>query len=405
MSDFRNKIFLTLFLILSLCVLGFVVLFNIQNYLQYKNDIQSNLNREVSRHDEKPFSDFDSGFDKQNFSNVKFMDEIVYTVLLDDNNNIKGVINHSNYDITDNKIKDIAAKILNNKGVKDIYVGFLYTADYSYAYNSGNSLVLVDNEKTKRHLLNFLFLSIFIFVFLLIVIYFIAKGITNKITKPVNDAFERQKQFVADASHELKTPLSVIIASAEAFESNPKEIKWLNNVKMEADRMSLLITNLLDLASLEGATCELKFKNLSKVITLSILTFEGKAYENGIKLDYDIEDNIMFNINEDSIKQLVEILLDNAIKYSLKNKVINVSLKKINNNIILSVSNEGVAIKKSEEEKIFERFYRADISRNRKDNRYGLGLAIAKNIVLNHGGVISASSNNGLTTFKVVFKK
>ena len=111
------------------------------------------------------------------------------------------------------------------------------------------------------------------------------------------------------------------------------------------------------------------------------------------------------NMDENSIKQLIEILLDNAIKHSYKKSTINVSLKEEKGVIELKIENNGEEIPKGEEEKIFERFYRVDKSRNRKENRYGLGLAIAKNIVLMHNGKINASSQNGTTTFKVLFKK
>lgn len=106
-----------------------------------------------------------------------------------------------------------------------------------------------------------------------------------------------------------------------------------------------------------------------------------------------------------SIKQLIEILLDNAIKHAEKGSIINVNLLEESNNITILVKNKGEEIPKGEEEKIFERFYRIDKSRNRNDNRYGLGLAIAKNIVTNHNGKISAFSKDGITTFKILFKR
>ena len=111
------------------------------------------------------------------------------------------------------------------------------------------------------------------------------------------------------------------------------------------------------------------------------------------------------SFDENSIRQLIEILLDNAIKHSKPKETVNLSLSSSSNNIILSVTNTGEEIPKGEEEKIFERFYRVDKSRNRKENRYGLGLAIAKNIVKNHHGEITASSKDNTTTFKVLFKK
>lgn len=169
--------------------------------------------------------------------------------------------------------------------------------------------------------------------------------------------------------------------------------------------MNLLITDLLELAKTEQKVIDLKEGDLSKTVELSTLTFEGKAFESNIKIDYDITSNIKMKMSENNIKQLVEILLDNAIKHSESGSTINISLKENNNQIELLVKNKGEAIPKDEEEKIFERFYRVDKSRNRDSNRYGLGLAIAKNIVLNHGGKISASSMNHITTFKVLFKK
>ena len=168
--------------------------------------------------------------------------------------------------------------------------------------------------------------------------------------------------------------------------------------------MNNLIIDLLDLAKTENGNIELIQGNLSKVVELSALTFEGIAFEKNIKYDCHISDNLNIKMNENMIKQVMEILLDNAIKHSKENGKIEVTLKE-SNNIELSVSNMGEPIPKGEEEKIFDRFYRADKSRNRNDNRYGLGLAIAKNIVNLHNGTIKAYSKNGKTIFQIIFKK
>ncbi len=211
---------------------------------------------------------------------------------------------------------------------------------------------------------------------------------------------------LADASHELKTPLSVIMASSEALESNTKETKWLTNIKTEAERMNDLIIELLELAKSEGKNNVTYTEgNLSKTVELSLLTFEGIAYEKKIKIDYDIKDNIKMLMNENNIKELVEILLDNAIKHSKENGKIKVILTENSKIIELTVTNEGEGIPSGEEEKIFERFYRSDKSRDRSNSRFGLGLAIAKNIVTNHGRIVTAKSSEGQTTFKVLFKK
>lgn len=138
---------------------------------------------------------------------------------------------------------------------------------------------------------------------------------------------------------------------------------------------------------------------------LAVLTFDAKAYECDIKLESKIDSNIKFNFDTYSINELVEILIDNALKHADKKSTIVVNLKEQGNNILLSVTDTGDVILKGEEEKIFERFYRLDKSRIRKENRYGLGLAIAKNIVLSHNGKISVESVGKVTTFKVLFKK
>ena len=407
MNKLRKKLFYTIFSILTLSVLSFIVIFNIQNYIEQKNRIDNSLNmatgnKQPHNYEEPPMKP--NNYQNEIDENIKFMDFTIYTVLLEQNDEIKDIINHSNNQLSNDNIKEIAIKILNSKK-EEKHIGFLYIDDYSYYYNSANSLVILDNNNVKSSLILSLEVSILLFILLEIIIFVISKLITNWIIKPVLESFLKQKTFIADASHELKTPLSVIIASSEALEDSGEK-KWLNNIKNEANRMNLLITNLLELAATENVeTFKFEEVNLSKIIELSVLTFEGKAFENNIKLNYDINDNIILRVDESSMKQLVEILLDNAIKHSYKNETINISLKETNNNIELLVQNKGDEIPKDEEEKIFERFYRIDKSRNRKENRYGLGLAIAKNIVVNHNGKISASSLNNITTFKVLLKK
>lgn len=403
-----KKIFYTLVLILTISILSVVSIFNIQNYLEQKNSINNSLNVSLNKRDRKiPPAKIKERSDIDNVENrnVKFMDSVIYTVLLDDNDNILDVINHSNNGVSNEKISELSIKILKDKKIKTRYIGCLYLSDYSYSYLKGDTLVIFDNSKIKKYLQLSLEMSILIFSILELLIIIGSKYLTTWLIKPVKESFDKQKQFIADASHELKTPLSVIVASSEAIDIDEKNSKWLKNIEYETNRMNLLISKLLSLAKSEQRKkVRLVNNNLTKIVELSLLTFEGRVYEKNIKLNYDIEDNIFMLMDEDSIKELVEILLDNAIKHSKKNGTINLYLKK-DGQIILLVENEGEAIPKGEEEKIFERFYRVDKARSGKDNRYGLGLAIAKNIVLLHKGKIKASSMDGITTFQVTFKK
>ena len=392
MNKLRNKIFYTIFGILTIALLSFLLTFNIRNYGEQKDIIKRSINFNGMR------APGDANRD------VRFMDAYIVTIRLDQNDNIIEVINHTNEDIDNTKIEEIANSILKSGDLEKEHIGSLYFEKYSYSYHKGSRLVIIDNFYVQRNLNEVIKNSLIFFITLELIFIIIAKLISNWISRPVEEAFSKQKDFIADASHELKTPLSVITASAEALEKSPKEKKWLANIKNEAERMNNLIIDLLDLAKTENGNIELSNGNLSKSVELAVLTFEGRAFEKNIKLDYHIMDNIYMKMNENSIKQVVEILLDNAIKHSKEKGKVEVNLKETNN-IELIVSNLGDPIPKEEEEKIFDRFYRVDKSRNRNDNRYGLGLAIAKNIITIHNGTIKAFSKNGKTTFQIIFKK
>lgn len=413
MEKLKKKVFSVIFIILTIFLISILGIFNYQNYSQRASDVKSNLmrmnNRENGPNNENvPPKKSDENLlqTKNNENQQIFMDSTVYTILLDENLKIKDVINHTTEEISNDQIKEIAENILKNKGEENIKIGNLYIDNYSYSLSNDNtSLVIIDNTNTKERLMQTLKTSIMIFIILEIVIVISSKLITNWIIKPVVETFNKQKQFIADASHELKTPLAVIMASSEALENEPEEKKWLENIKSESERMNNLISNLLELARTEsGIKEQYSNENLSKLVEKSVLTFESLSYEKNIKLDYNISENINFVCNGDQIKQVVGILMDNAIKHSSKDGEIKVELKKEKNYIVLTVGNKGQEIPKEQRDKIFERFYRGDASRNRNDNRYGLGLAIAKNIVQNHNGSISVDFENGYNIFKIIFK-
>ena len=392
MNNLGQKIFHLLIIILTTFLSSIFIAFNLSIYNKEYNDLK------------EKFMIINSTIQKNSYNPI-FLENEVYVVIFNRTGNIDKIINYSSNDLTDSEIKELVINNVNKINSKKIES--LYTSDYVFMETKEGNLIMVNNTSTKSYLLKELFKSILVFITLETIQVIISLNITKRIVKPVNESFIRQKQFIYDASHELKTPIAIISASAEMLEKNPKEKKWLDNIKTENNRMNKLVISLLDLSKSENIKENEVYTsvNLSKVIKNKALTFERLIYENSLELDVDVVNDIMFNCNEDRIKELLSILMDNAIKHSLPNSQITVKLSKEKNNIYLAVKNKGKEIPISEREKIFERFYRLDKSRNRDDNRYGIGLSIAKNIVINHNGTINVNCKDGYTTFIVNFKQ
>src|SRR5690625_4604420 len=245
---------------------------------------------------------------------------------------------------------------------------------------------------------------------MLVIIFFISMYFANSAVQPISKAWENQKQFVADASHELKTPLSIIQANYDVLMDNRDEtikhqMKWLSYMKIATDRMTKMTTNLLELAQLDqvNAHIEMKVIHISSMIEEMVFSMEATLKEKDISITYSIEPQIMVKSNSDKIKQLVMILLDNARKYTNENGKIDITLEKDKGMIIFRVRNTGKGIAKEDLSKIFNRFYRGDRSRRLEENSFGLGLPIAKSITHELGGEIHVSNEeSNWTKFTVM---
>lgn len=222
----------------------------------------------------------------------------------------------------------------------------------------------------------------------------------RRMIHPVEDAFNRQKQFVSDASHELKTPLAVISANAEVLEQEIGENEYLGYIRSEVKRTDTLVNNLLTLARMDkgGAETVMKPFDLSRAVLDVVLPFESTVFEAGKILDTDIPEEISCTGSEEMIKQLTVILLSNALKYSDNGGRIEVSLKARGKQRELRVFNTGGVISPADQEHIFDRFWRADPAHSRETGGHGLGLAIARTIVDTHRGKIAVDSREGSGT-------
>lgn len=229
----------------------------------------------------------------------------------------------------------------------------------------------------------------------LVLLFFLARFLADRIVSPLEESYQRQKQFVSDAGHELKTPVAVVNTNLELLSREIGENQWLANIQYENDRMSALISQLLDLARTENVAPQMEMVDLSRLVCGETLPFETVAYENGLTLCSEIAENITIYGNEVQLRQLTSILLDNAIRHSVNGNEVCLALKKQKNSAVLSVTNEGEEIQPEQRKNLFERFYRVDTARTGEDQHYGLGLAIARAIVTAHHGSIEVRCYDG----------
>lgn len=317
---------------------------------------------------------------------------------LDNTNEIVAISSKLNTDDLD--INNIVIKVINsNKEMDTIKINGESFAYLKQDIGNGKRIVLMSKSFQQDMLWSLLKIFIGVGSLSLVVLFFISIYFTNKAINPLEETFKKQKQFIADASHELRTPLTIIKTNVSLLKENELETiqsqeKWINYIDSQASRMSTLINEMLSLANLDANKKkgeDINF-NLSKVISDSLLVFEVVIFEKGLILEEHVTDDIFIRGEQEQIKKLISILMDNAIKYTNKNGKIYVSLIAERNKAKLTIKNTGEGIKKEHLEKIFERFYRVDDSRDRGTGGYGLGLSIAKAIVDDHKGKIHAES-------------
>lgn len=321
-----------------------------------------------------------------------------YTVALSYEGEVIEINNEPPTIHTNDELKNMATDILkNNKSTGNNNNLSFYKAD-----KGGYILVtFMDNTVVNENALTLFRYTLIFGAVALIMFFFLAKFLAEKIVNPLEESYQKQKQFVSDAGHELKTPVSVVSANAELLEREIGSNQWLENIKYENERMGTLVTQLLDLARAENASFVSEEIDLSHLVSGETLPFEGVAFEKGITLNSDIENNIKVSGNSTQLKQLVSILLDNAVKHSTAKGDIELKLSRTNHFAVLSVINKGEEIPEEHRKKLFERFYRVDAVRNSEGNHYGLGLAIAKSITESHKGKIEVLCYNGFVEFKV----
>lgn len=406
----QKKFVLINMCLISAVILGILIILCVSNYQKFKSDASEALNfalREdrgslMPRMELPPPDGLHGGMERQLNGNP------VFVIDLDAWGEMTG-IDESGMQV-DEEAAEAALEAAEESG-KDF--GILWKLCLRYkrqTHAEGSRIAFMDCSREIEGMRNLLIMSVLAFLGSMVAFLGISIFLARWALAPVEKAWQQQRRFIADASHELKTPLTVILANLGILASHKEDTianqyKWLSNTRTEAKRMQKLLEDLLFLARTDSAAAPMVFGEMdfSTVLWSCILPFESLAYENNVTLLEEIEPEIKLTGDENQLKQMIAILMDNACKYVEKGGTIKVRLLREQEKIRLFVSNTGTVIPKEEAEHIFERFYRVDKSRVRKENGYGLGLSIAETIVHSHHGKIKVSSGDGRTTFAVSF--
>ncbi|MCD7807532.1 MAG: HAMP domain-containing histidine kinase [Lachnospiraceae bacterium] len=312
------------------------------------------------------------------------------------------------YDLSDlESLQELVNQVLASPrtiGVLSDYNLRYYQTDTGF----GVRLVFSDISNERATLSSLLRNCILIGIIAFLIFLGVSILLSGWVVRPVEQAWSQQKQFVADASHELKTPLTVIMTNAELAESgkeDPEKQPFLDNILLMCRQMKILIEQMLELARADSAVViggQSQPVDFGRLVSDAVLPFEPVFFENENPLTVSVEEPVMVKGDEQSLQKVIEILLDNAAKYTKETGKISVTLKKYGaGHCLLTVADEGEPLSSEELKDIFKRFYRTDKARSRNGS-FGLGLSIAEGIVLQHKGKIWAESKNEVNSFYVL---
>lgn len=282
-----------------------------------------------------------------------------------------------------------------------------FSGDYRYLVyktNSGYYVMLLDCMRSLSNARRFLFLSVWASMGGLVIVFLLLLSVSGKIVKPFSESYEKQKRFITDAGHELKTPLAVIAADSEVLEMDLGRNEWIADIRKQTEHLTELTNDLIVLSRMDEQDENVQTEEipLSELAEEALDSFRMLASAQNKSIESDIEPGLKMQGNEKAIRRLFSILLDNAIKYSEENGRIRLSLGKQRKQIRLSIYNTAHEVRKECLPHLFDRFYRADQSRN--SCGYGLGLSIAASTVAAHKGKITASTEDGRSlTITAVF--
>ncbi len=369
-------------IVMTILLIVFAVIF-VTTYGMFLNSSNSNIERILNETKHSFIMDKDGVIHQKGLIAILSNDGVIYDTFYDEN-----IYNEK-------LISAIVNQAFSKPYTSGRYENICYIVDMFNSESLNGKIIIASDASEIFHALRVNIIGSFLVLIIIYgLLFFIVWSLSFKVFRPIRIAFYKQKQFISDASHELKTPLSIISANTDVLKQDIDN-QWIKNINQQTERMNLLVADMLTLAKMDEGNVKLKKEefNISQIIVGCSLQFDAVAFEKGKTLDLDIESDLIYNGDVNSVKKIVNILLDNAVKHASKKGKILITLKKESNKIVLSVFNTGSDIPDEQSNKIFERFFRGDSSRSRESGGSGLGLSIAKSLADTNKWKISAISN------------
>ncbi|MBU3874441.1 HAMP domain-containing histidine kinase [Faecalicatena sp. AGMB00832] len=298
--------------------------------------------------------------------------------------------------VTEDEAREYAKDAASEKKDSGRMNGFRYRISQTRD-GQGTVFLFLDTSIQRRNFLLVLALSIFIGIICWGLMLLLVILLSKKAILPIAANMEKQKQFVTNAGHEIKTPLAIIMANTDAMELHQGESKWSRNIRNQTIRLNGLMQNLLTLSRMDEEVLRLHASefSMSQLTEEMLHPFYESAALKQIEIRKEIQQDVMIRANKEHFTQLVSVLLDNAVKYTNEGGEIDVCLEKAEKRVVLRVKNTCEKLPEGEPEKLFDRFYRGDSARTQKSGGYGIGLSVAQAIVEAHKGTITAEYEDG----------
>lgn len=343
---------------------------------------------------------------RKNFNEETKYQTRFFTVDIDYEGNVTGV-NTGQIAAVDSEQAVTLAKQVLESGDKDGY-----TENYKYTVSEKENVrtvIFLDVRMSNNNKNRFLLISVLVAAAGYVITCLLVLIFSKRAVKPVLESYEKQRRFITDAGHELKTPLAIISANTEVIEMTSEQSEWTASIKNQVTRLDGLVKQLLQLSKMEEDDVKLVFSDfdMTQAVKQAAQPFEALATTGGKSLSLDVQNNIVMNGDENAIKQLTTILADNAVKYAQEDSVIKVSLAKTasGRHALLTVSNICEDPPK-DTDKLFDRFYRSDEARTHDGEKggYGIGLSIALAVTQAHKGRIECTTQGNTVLFTVRFR-